>query len=377
MIDRPACRRHPLGPPISGSRTLPGRSGLMNIGQSFRHPRAALGLAWALALSAPARGVELGIAGSAFTLDGRPTFLLGASYYGALGASEEFIRQDLDDLQRHGFNWIRVWATWSAFARDVSAVDAEGRAREPYWSKLVWLVGECDRRGMVVDVTLSRGRSPEGTAQLGTLEAHQRAVSNLVQRLAGFRNWYLDLGNERNIRDARLVSLQEVRQLRDTVKRLDPRRLVTASHAGGELSREEARRHVVEAQVDFLAPHRPREPGSPVQTETRTRELLQGLAELGRVVPVHYQEPFRRGYADWQPRAADFLTDLDGARRGGAAGWCFHNGDTRGAPDGEPRRSFDLRTGRLFDQWDAEERAFLARLRETVARQDSDPGPGP
>ena len=34
----------------------------------------------------------------------------------------------------------------------------------------------------------------------------------------------------------------------------------------------------------------------------------------------------------------------------GAAGWCFHNGDERAAKDGRPRRSFDLREKRLFEE---------------------------
>ena len=83
---------------------------------------------------------RLGIDGTLFTLNGRPTFLLGMSYYGGLGASEEFIRQDLDDMKRLGFNWLRVWATWSPFDHDVSAVDAQGRPREPYLAKLKWLL---------------------------------------------------------------------------------------------------------------------------------------------------------------------------------------------------------------------------------------------
>src|SRR4051794_31492161 len=74
---------------------------------------------------APGRGENpvdrtvLGIQGTRFTLDGEPTFLLGISYYAALGAPEEFIRRDLDDLQRHGFNWLRVFATWGAFGQDI------------------------------------------------------------------------------------------------------------------------------------------------------------------------------------------------------------------------------------------------------------------
>jgi hypothetical protein len=84
------------------------------------------------------------------------------------------------------------------------------------------------------------------------------------------------------------------------------------------------------------------------------------MREVDRLTPVHYQEPFRRGYTQWEPVAADFLADLRGAVTGGDAGWCLHNGTQRNAPDQEPRRSFDLRTRRLFDQLDSEERKVVA-----------------
>jgi hypothetical protein len=51
---------------------------------------------------------ELAIKGEQFTINGKPTFLLGISYYGALGASKDFIQRDLDDMQKYGFNWFRV-----------------------------------------------------------------------------------------------------------------------------------------------------------------------------------------------------------------------------------------------------------------------------
>src|SRR5438067_10806604 len=75
--------------------------------------------------------VDLTAAGREFRLGGRPTFLLGISYFGALGAPERILRADLAEMKRLGFNWIRVWCTWEAFGSDVSAVDGEGRAREP------------------------------------------------------------------------------------------------------------------------------------------------------------------------------------------------------------------------------------------------------
>src|SRR5262249_39060526 len=113
--------------------------------------------------------------------------------------------------------------------------------------------------------------------------------------------------------------------------------------------------------LDLVAPHRPRGAESAGQTEARTRECLATMRAIGRSAPVHYQEPFRRGYGRWQPTASDFLTDLRGAVAGGAAGWCLHYGSSRGAPEERPRRSFDLHARRLFDQLDEEEWEVGAR----------------
>ncbi|HEY2249450.1 MAG TPA: hypothetical protein VGH74_00270, partial [Planctomycetaceae bacterium] len=309
---------------------------------------------------------RLEIRDAAFNLNGKPTFLLGCSYYGGLGADAKTWQADLDDLQKAGFNWIRVWATWAAFGRDVSAVDAEGRPREAYLNNLKSLLAECDRRGIVVDVTLSRGNGATGPAHLASQEAHLRAVETLVTALKAWRNWYLDLGNERNIRDARFVSIADLKALRDRVRQLDPARVVTASH-GGDVSEDDLRKYVSDAGLDFVAPHRPRDRESPGQTAQRTRQWLHAMRALGRVVPIHFQEPFRRGYAGFAPEVNDYQTDLRGAIDGGAAGWCFHNGPTRGAVDEQPRRSFDLREKRLFDQLDAVELAAVSSFRELVS----------
>ncbi|HIE08796.1 MAG TPA: DUF4038 domain-containing protein [Armatimonadetes bacterium] len=152
--------------------------------------------------------------------------------------------------------------------------------------------------------------------------------------------------------------------------RVAPDLLVTASHAG-DIPKEELRRYLFDVKVDFICPHRPRHPRSPNQTAEMTRRYLRWMRELGRVVPVHYQEPFRRDFLPerWQPGAEDFLTDLLGAIDGGAAGWCFHNGGLKGRGKEKARRCFDMRPkfGRLFDQLDEEEKRALtmihARLR--------------
>lgn len=322
---------------------------------------------------------RLAIHGSRFTVNDKPTFLFGISYYGALGATDDTIRRDLEDVKRHGFNWVRVWATWAAFEEDVSAVDADGKPRAAFMKRLLALVAACDQQGLMVDVTLSRGNGTTGPARLQTLEAHRRAVETLVTALKPHRNWYLDLANEHNVQDKRFTNFADLKELRDRVRQLDPHRLVTASHAG-DISRADLREYLRTVAVDFLSPHRPRTADSPKQTEAKSKEYLAWMKEFGRVVPLHYQEPFRRDFGPWQPRADDAVTDLKGALAGGAAGWCWHNGANRAAQDGRPRRCFDLRKGRLFEQWDEEEakaRPLLAKVKADAALDAPDPGRPP
>lgn len=309
-----------------------------------------------------------------FTLNGKPTFLCGISYYGALGASPDTVRRDLDDLREFGFNWIRVWVTWESDGENVSALDSTGNRRAPYLGRLKSLVAACDQRNMVVDVTLARSRPARQSftsVHLPDLQAHKQAIRTVIGALRPHRNWYLDLANERDVRDSRYVPIGELKQLRQLARDLDPQLLVTASFGGHDLSDSDIRDVLVGFQGDFLAIHRPRHAGSPRQTQARTREVLAKLEELQRVCPVHHQEPFRRGYASWEPDAEDFLTDVRGALNGGAAGWCFHNGSTRTAADQKPRRSFDLRQQRLIEQLDAEEQKVLRNIRDILTESDT------
>jgi len=319
-------------------------------------------LTWMSLTTGPVAATELGIEGSHFLLNGKPTFLYGISYYGGLGASDAFVRRDLDDIKRAGFNWIRLWENWDAFGSDLSAVEAQtGQPRQPFFDRLKRLIAECDRRGIVVDLTLSRGNGLL-TARLENQQGHRRVVAALLKALKRYHNWYLDLANERNIHDTRYCSFEDLRQLREDVKRLDNRRLVTASQ-GGDIGREDLQNYLEKAQVDFITPHRPRAADSAQQTEATTRQLLEWMQAFGRVVPVHYQEPFRRGYTDWQPKAEDFVADMQAAKAGGAAGWCLHNGSEKQGSENRPRRSFDMHAQRLFDQLDPEERKAIEQLR--------------
>ena len=256
----------------------------------------------------------------------------------------------------------------------ISAVEMkDGSPREPFLSRLKRLVAECDSRKMAVDVTLSRGNGGTGPSRLKSQEAHRHAVETLLRELKDQRNWWLDLSNERNIRDQRFTSFSELKELRARARELDPGRLVTASH-GGDASEDDVRQYILEVGVDFLSMHRPRDAASPGDAAAKTREYLKAIGKLGRKTPLLYDEPFRRSYGSWEPRAEDFLADLRGAVEEGAAGWCFHNGPTRKSSDGRPRRSFDLRDGPLFEQLDPEERKVLEGVKHALGDRPALPG---
>jgi len=296
---------------------------------------------------------KLGIEKNLFTINKKPTFLYGISYYGGLGASESSIQKDLADIQKKGFNWIRIWANWPGASSDISAIDDEGSPVSDYMRKLEWIVRECDKAGLVVDITLAHSNNKNGRS-LNTMKAHERAVGSIVTALKSYQNWYLDLANERDVGDSRFVSFQDLKQMRETAKAIYPQLLVTAS-AGNDINSEDMNSYLNVVNVDFITPHRPRIAESASQTEAQTSTYLAWMKSLGKIVPIHYQEPFRRGYSNWQPEVKDYVTDVLGAKKAGAAGWCFHNGDQRSAPNHKPGRSFDLLEKRLFDQLDPEE----------------------
>ena len=231
-----------------------------------------------------------------------------------------------------------------------------------------------DRRVVGTATSLRPGLVPEGIEWHACDVRDRPAVQELVRGLQPLRNWYLDMANEHNLRAGnghpanKEVSFEQLARLRNAAKAVDPARLVTASYCG-DASEADIRKYVGEVRLDFLSPHRQRGRTSPAETAAKTRQALAMMETIGRVVPVHYQEPFRRAFAPgWQPAAEDFVADLKGAIEGGAAGWCFHNGDARAAEGGRPRRSFDLREQRLFDQLDPEERKAVDRMAEVVRK---------
>jgi len=85
-----------------------------------------------------------------FTIDGKPTFLEGVSYFGIGSVLSEFIEADLKDIQRDGFNWVRCWVFW---AGNWSVLTPNGQLL-PGFTNLMHIIQTADKLGMIVDQLL-------------------------------------------------------------------------------------------------------------------------------------------------------------------------------------------------------------------------------
>ncbi len=307
-------------------------------------------------VSSSALAVTLGISadGRFFTIEGVPTYLNGVSYYGAQSiTTASYVTSDLNDMVADGFNWIRVWGHWATpNGEDVSVLTDNGTVREPYMTRLKTLITECNARGIIVDVSLNRDANNTWVGAT-TLAQHLACVQTLANHLLPYRNVYIDISNERDVMDGRYVSLSECGQLINAIKAIDPSRLCTASSTPTSQSDLAAYRNT--GKMDFICPHLCRDSGCAAQTIGKVNEFNTWMTNLGWRIPIHLQEPFRRGYTTYNPVEDDFLRDCNGGKLAGAAGWCLHNGSN--ANDTPPHRSFQMTNsdGRLYAQWDSVE----------------------
>ena len=98
----------------------------------------------------------------------------------------------------------------------------------------------------------------------------------------------LDLANEHDVRDARHVQDEELKQLRNDVRSLDPSRLVTSPFGGHDLNLEELRSAVLGLGFDFIAVHRPRTPETAAKPRLKLGVVPQctGVKRESRAHPL-------------------------------------------------------------------------------------------
>ena len=300
--------------------------------------RALVGLfalAWTLVSSAPSQagraGPLLGVEGTHFTVNGRPTFLLFVSYFDAMrraDAGADGLDADLAFF-RGKVDGIRIFANWLAYGCpatraadtlfDLNGID------EQRWPSLVRVLDKASDSGLLVDLTFDRDavRVAGGMSQA----AYVRAVAAVTQRLKGrYANVYFDLQNEWDNKGAHAITATELRQVAAAVHREDSSRLITASG-----------RFLADAGLDFAAVHDPRDAHWFAEPHYRAA-LAPGVATL-------FQEPmpfsaFCPGQ-DKDDAPGRHVEAAGNARAAGAAGWTFHTRTTfkmdRGFKDGRSR----------------------------------------
>lgn len=283
-------------------------------------------------VASPARSPQLAHDGRGFLIDGKSTWLAGVSLFDALGPTPPR-DEDLDTIRNAGIRIVRVWAHWHDTIYDAKgALTATGRTR------LRQLIDRLRARGLLLELVLLRPGELKGQpyAAFDTPDARLAAVRSVTTTLVGDRDVLFDVFNEHDHPDGP-ISHAALRTLRDAVKAIDRKRLVTVSStethlldASDAVGAQESANLLAEAGrgpgqvgVDILSAHLPRTDDFADHTAARLQALAAALKQAGSPVPIYLNEPKRATEkavltADTYRRAAA------GARAGGAAGWVFH-----------------------------------------------------
>ena len=311
----------------------------------------------------PSASPKIGISGDQFTINGTPTFLLGASYFDAYGWNIS----DLDGLAARKFNLLRIFLdylpeTWdfSFASRSRTFFNADGSMKNT--QTLLDLVRAAGARGIIVDVTILMSASNPTSAET--------AVTNAVALLKNEPNVFFDLANEHG--DDTNPSARwshyhfpVMQALFNAVRAVNPNGIYTVSSSSGDnhilLSNETVGstniNEELELGVQMLTPHFRRSTDWYDLTASRVRTVKNYLAAVGKNIPVYLQEEARRDPEWIMPTKDHFLHAVREAWTAGAAGWVFHTA-----------ASFDLRTNTWFENLDSVE---VAVVNELAAINDS------
>jgi len=194
------------------------------------------------------------ISGDSFAINGSPKFLLGVSYFDGRGWKES----DLTNLSSRGFNLIRIWLFWRSTFSASHYFDANADWQNGAENDLLELVDFAGNIGIIVDVTILQSTLPfsEPAKRL-------KAVQNVTALLTDRDNVFFDISNEHDHSGNSTIDHNEVLDLINVVKAIDPDRIVTVSSQGdhilpggnsGVLQQNNVHDEV-NAGVDVFTPH--------------------------------------------------------------------------------------------------------------------------
>ena len=300
---------------------------------------------WILALHAVIPGMAqphgpvLRVAGERLLVDGVPRFLVFFSYFDGVRRPPAVLHADLDYLSKKGVDGIRVLPNWRA-----QLLTTDGGVHGAALAQLTALVAAAGARGMLVDITFTRdtgcppGTSPTDRHCAFSVAEYIEGIQLVADALEPYQNVLFDVQNEFTIHfsNEELASTPHpVAAIRRAIKTVDPKRIVTASSAGGEPPGAFANTSRA-LELDVVAYHDGRDSDRDVPAPnwaTRTTDVVAALrksviAPSGQR-PIYLQEPTRfllpgEGRRDTDNRAESYGLALSLAKRAGAAAWTFH-----------------------------------------------------
>ena len=289
----------------------------------------------------------LGISGDKFTINGTPKFLLGVSYYDALG----WRISDLNGLSSRGFNLIRVWTDWPWSTSGAALNESGDFVGE---QDILDLIHAAAERGIIVDVTvLSNDRSGSRVTQ---------AITQTLSALKNEPNVFFDLVNEHNC-GTWSQSHSDMADLVSTARAAAGNAIITFSSAceshivnesdgsanSGNINEE------VATGIDLLTPHFGRGSNWYDLVDESVTAVKSYLNSINLSIPVYLQEEQRNGYEGGDFTAAQLIQAGVEARNAGAAGYVFHTD-----------AGFDLSAASFFNSLDSAERDAVDRLSAAV-----------
>jgi hypothetical protein len=314
---------------------------------------AVLILFASIAISAAPR---LGIAGTQFTVDGAPRFLIFISYFDGVRRVASGVQGDLDYLKTK-VDGIRVFPNWWEYSCPPRSggdtlFDLQGDIRPAGWQAIETLLAEAGARGLIVDLSFSRESvTDNGQPRQGLDEdAYQRALTTVVGSTKYLKGRHphvlIDVQNEWPIHSNKT----RIEALLKALRAADPDRVLVASSSGGGYA-------AVGLDVPLVAAayHDPRE------RDWYGAATAHGIVDRVRgslgpsVQPVYLQEPMPWGTVcprqdnDLDP--AHFTAALANARAAGAAAWTLHT-----------RVTFDLKSRSLVSKLNDPGAAGLTRV---------------
>lgn len=240
-------------------------------------------------LSLAAGAAEITVSGTRFLLDGKPFPYTGVSFFNAI-YNPAFNRSSADRVawlrkfQNYGVNALRVWCQWDNKRGFVDGgpestlYQPDGGLRERPLATLKQILADADRERMVVELVLFSQESWREGIRLAPAAA-DRAVAALTRELAPHRNLTLQVWNEFSERVPEHVA---------TIRKADPKRLVTNSPGGAGVLGDTAQLRL----LDYLTPHTSRQGSG--STWTIAPAEIRYLRERFRK-PVVDDEPARNG----------------------------------------------------------------------------------